>query len=518
MKWWSKNERKTLVAYALLVISLAACSDTVSTSLPGTITPIPATSTPKLSNSPNPTTTEVYPTFTATAFTATVTEPKPAPSSTIEIRKNTKYTLSAVLDYGQHHLSVEEQINYINHSPDVLSNLPLTVEATRYVDVFHLNSLTWADGQPVTGTVWDKNQLWLPLRNPLQPDESVVLYISYELALPSPTQSESTRPIPFGYTARQTNLVDWYPFVPPYTPGQGWLVHPPGFFGEHLVYDTADYQVDIRLTNAGEDSVIAASAPSVTEGDRHQYQLQTARNFVWSVSHDYQVFTKTVGMVTILSYAFPFDTIAGETVLKETANALELYIELFGPYPHSTLTIVEADFLDGMEYDGLYFLSNALYNTYSGTPADFLTAIAVHETAHQWWYGVVGNDQALEPWLDEALSTYSERLFFERTYPEALDWWWTYRVNYYEPSGWVDNSIYNPEGYLAYRNAVYLNGAIFLENLRTLVGDEAFFNFIQAYVVQNTHNLVTAEDFFSLLSEFTQVDLAPLVEEYFMYQ
>jgi aminopeptidase N len=96
----------------------------------------------------------------------------------------------------------------------------------------------------------------------------------------------------------------------------------------------------------------------------------------------------------------------------------------------------------------------------------------------------VGNDQAEEPWLDEALATYSERLFYERTYPEALDWWWAYRVNYYEPRGWVDGSIYNPEGYRAYRDAVYLNGATFLEELRQQVGEAAFFAFLQDYTAR----------------------------------
>ena len=87
--------------------------------------------------------------------------------------------------------------------------------------------------------------------------------------------------------------------------------------------------------------------------------------------------------------------------------------------------MVEADFLDGMEYDGLYFLSKGFYNLYSGGPADYLTAIAAHETSHQWWYSAIGNDQALEPWLDEALATYSERLFYENLHPEGLVWWWT---------------------------------------------------------------------------------------------
>ena len=168
-----------------------------------------------------------------------------------------------------------------------------------------------------------------------------------------------------------------------------------------------------------------------------------------------------------------------------------------------------------MEYEGLYFLSDGFYNLYQGQPGEYLVAIAAHETAHQWWYALVGNDQALEPWLDEALCTYSERLFYEYTYPEALDWWWAYRINYYDPKGWVDGSIYNPDGYRAYRDAVYLNGALFLEDLRKQIGDTVFMAFLKDYARQEAHRIATTQDFFSILKEHTQEDIQPLVKQYF---
>jgi aminopeptidase N len=176
---------------------------------------------------------------------------------------------------------------------------------------------------------------------------------------------------------------------------------------------------------------------------------------------------------------------------------------------------VEADFLDGMEYDGLYFLSNGFYNLYQGIPGDYLVTIAAHETAHQWFYARVANDQALEPWLDEALCTYSERLYYENLYPDTLPWWWDYRVNYYEPQGAVDGPIYNPAGYRPYRDAIYLNGAVFLEELRKQVGDEAFFAFLKDYVGQMSGKIATRGDFFRILGEHSGVDIAPLLDRFF---
>jgi aminopeptidase N len=291
-------------------------------------------------------------------------------------------------------------------------------------------------------------------------------------------------------------------------------------------------EVRFQVNSLLPEITVAASAQNIAAPDlaaeqtpagtsTHHYRAENVRSFALSASHQYQVFRQELEGITLLSYTFPYHAAAGERALDVTAQSVELYQELFGPYPHPVLSVVEADFLDGMEYDGLFFLSNGFYNLYAGSPAEYLTAIAAHETAHQWWYGIVGNDQAYEPWLDEALSTYCERLYYERYYPEALDWWWTYRVNYYQPTGWINTTIYNPEGstapYQYYRNAVYLNGALFFEDLRALIGDQAFFAFLKSYASENRGKIVTQEVFFQLLDQYTSQDISGLIQKYFKF-
>jgi hypothetical protein len=457
--------------------------------------------------------------FTAPTLISTPTEiltPTPAPP------EKSHYSIEAVLDYDQHQLQVSEEIHYINRSSDRLIELVLMVDPLYFPGAFQLNSLAWGDGQPVEDVTQETGWLRFPLRLPLEPDQTIDLSISYQLNLPSPSPSSAVRPIPFGYTARQTNLVDWYPFIPPYVPGKGWLAHPASYYGEHLAYDMSDFSVNIRLSKPNPNLVIAASSPATQDGEWLRYQHTDARNFAWSISPYYQTLTRQAGTVNVTSYAFNGEEKASQAVLDTTVEALELYSRLFGPYPRRALTVVEADFLDGMEYDGLYFLSKGFYNLYTGTPGEYLITIAAHETAHQWWYARVGNDQALEPWLDEALCTYSERLYYENLHPEALDWWWSYRVNYYQPRGWVDDSIYNPHGepeaYRAYRDAVYLNGAVFLEELRKNVGNQSFFDFFKEYADRYQDHLATKNDFILLIEKFTQVDLTSLLNKYFYKQ
>ena len=426
------------------------------------------------------------------------------------------YALFVVLDYWGHTLAVSETIAYTNNSPDALDELRLEVEANRWYGGFNLQSLKWENGESITDFELASNQMVIPLPQPLQPGEDLTLYLSYKLLLPPiPEPSDTSRPMPFGYTERQTNLVDWYPSIPPYRPGEGWLLHRPGYFGEHQVYEMADFDLQIRLTQPVKDLVIAASAPAEQTGDTYHYRLENVRNFVWSASHVYTVNSTVVGNVMVISYSFPTDTWAGEQVLQDTAQALGLYSDLFSPYPYASLSVVEADFLDGMEFSGLYFLSRGFYNLYDGTPQGYLTAIAVHETAHQWWYNQVGNDQALEPWLDEALCTYSERIFYENIYPDLLSWWWAFRVDYYVPSGVIDGAIYDYDSFRTYRDSVYLHGAQFLEELRTIIGDDAFFAFLRDYAARFANQKVTGDDFFAILQEHTTKDMSRIRSKYF---
>jgi hypothetical protein len=491
----AENPAATQTANAFLadIVAQAMAASPSPTSPPPTVTPIP---------SPTPAPSKI-----------------PGSPDTVVLDRLPQYRLDVEFNYSERYGVVSEEIVYTNRSGDAIPSLRLMVELAAYKELFSFTGLWWQDGQKIENATWENIQVNIPLENALMPGQSLGLKLAYEFHLPSQSAVAGDRPIPLGYTSRQANLVDWFPFIPPYRSGKGWLAHPPSYYGEHLVYDLADFEVNLRLTDARDDLVVAASAAPQKDGQWLRYKHERARGFAFSIGHEYVAETIQVGKVAVTSYYFPLNVKAGKQALKTTVEALKLYQDLFGPYPHETLAVVEADFFDGMEYDGLYFLSRAFYNTFTGTQEDYLVAIAAHETSHQWWYGVVASDQANEPWLDEALSTYCERLFYEKYYPEALDWWWYYRINYYHPQGWVDTSVYNPQGtlqtYQDYRNAVYLNGAHFFEDLRTLMGDQAFFAFLKDYATKFAGQVVLSEDFFALLGQHTQADLTPLLKQYF---
>ncbi len=432
------------------------------------------------------------------------------------INQTPSYTLQVNFDYNHQFAEVYQNIAYTNTANKPLDDILLAVDPLRQPDCFALSNLQ-ING--VEQNNYEEGDYWIkiPLSAPLVPLSSISIDLNYAIQLPSISNPlPDQKPGIFGYTILQSNFVDWYPFIPPLSESGEWVLHDPWFFGEYLVYDLADFFVTITLNNAPENTLIAASAQNLsTEKDVFYYEHTQARNFVWSASPSYILSSKEIDGIIVNSYYFVFNQAAGEQALTETVQAVEQYQEWFGPYPHQILSIVEADFLDGMEYDGLYFLSKGFYNLYDGTPQGYLTMIAVHETAHQWWYTKIANDQALEPWLDEALCTYTELLYYEKFHPEYVDWWWNYRINYYQPGGMINLSIYDYPSFVSYRDATYLQGANFFNQLRTILGDETFFQFLKTYANQNAGKISSAQSFWKILSGFDSDAQTKIIGNFF---
>jgi hypothetical protein len=477
----------------LLITFLSSCSSLNSSPTPT------ATASPVLS------TATLIPTFTPTA-TPTL----------IPALGRATYTLDTIIDYDAHTVSVNEIIFYPNHSGVQLNALVLAIVPNLWQNCFTLNNLA-LDGVPSTTYTVNGQRLDISLPAMLMPETTITISIQYTLALPFIEQTDPnvSRPRIFGYSKLQLNLTNWYPFVVPYINGN-WVLHDPWYYGEHLVYDAVDFVVNLKFADPASAPYVAASGAPEPNGDSTRYTLTAGRTFAISASREFHVSTLQVGEVTASSYSFPFVQGASRAALQASTEALQLYEQRFGPYPHKTISIVMGDFNDGMEFSAFFYLSKDFYNLYNtNAPHNYLISVAVHETAHQWWFEQVANDQAIQPWLDEALATYCERLYYETYHPDLLPLWWSYRIDFFNPQGFVDTPIYDGQGFRLYTNAVYFRGAHFLEDLRNRIGDEAFFAFLQDYLAQGKGKIVNADDFFNILSQHTKTDYSDLLRQYF---
>jgi hypothetical protein len=445
--------------------------------------------------------TQTFTPLPPTPITAPVSTAVPPPTGDTS---RTNYILYGTLDFSARTISVDETIRYYNKTGTALSDIVLSVQPNRYGGAFALNSIAQDTAALTTFTLNDQ-RLTLNLPQPLQPNSATTLTLNFNLNIPAKSSGGI-----FGYDFNQINLVDWYPFVVPYI--NGWVLHDPASFGEHLVYDSSDIELNLKT---GSDVVIAASAPSEQNGEWTRYRLYGARTFTLSASNEFLVSESTAGSVAIRSYYFDGYQTAGQAILSTAADAVSTFESNYAPYPYQTLAVVQADIHDGQEYDGLVLLATDFYGQYDGGPRNNLTTIGVHEIAHQWWFGLVGSDQALDPWLDEALATYSERIFYENNYPGNISWWWQFRVDFFKPSGFVDMPVYNAASQRQYVSAVYLNGAHFIDDVRERMGYGNFAKFLKAYAERYSRGLATPADFFALLRETVNVDISDLVAQYF---
>jgi len=88
-------------------------------------------------------------------------------------------------------------------------------------------------------------------------------------------------------------------------------------------------------------------------------------------------------------------------------------------------------------------------------------------------------------------------------------------VDAHLPSGTIDTSIYVEGGVPEYFNRTYRRGALFYQDLRETIGDEAFFAFLKDYAQSHRYKITTGKEFFTTLDKYTDADLTPILESYF---
>ncbi|MDE0609596.1 MAG: M1 family aminopeptidase [Anaerolineaceae bacterium] len=412
-----------------------------------------------------------------------------------------RHVVHATIDLAQQEITVLQDLHFRNLSASPLAELLLLVEANRKEGSVTVQRVVAGD-TPLRFTL-EGRKLTVRLPRVLQPEDAMELTLAFRLDVP-PFEADDFLGW-LGYSQYQMNLGNWLPVVAPWGGGQ-WLVNETTALGEHSVQDTADWQVYVDIENAPDDVVLAGPGQvTEMENGRWQIELQAARDFSLSVGSGYQRRATELADGTILEvYSLndaPDALAAAAWTLDVARRSMERFAALFGPIPFERLVVVEGDFPDGMEFSGLVFVSRDWFESWEGNPASYLTLITAHEVAHQWWYGSVGSDQAREPWLDEALATYSEYLLLESDFPDLLDWWWEWRVDRFAPGGHVDSDIYEFARRRDYINAVYLRGARMLHELRQDLGDDAFFGWLRRHAEQGAGNIVTEEDFWSLLND-----------------
>jgi hypothetical protein len=178
-------------------------------------------------------------------------------------------------------------------------------------------------------------------------------------------------------------------------PRRGWVTDPPArILLETSTAPAADFDVRIRAPGGLR---VLASGVEVGPGRWHAAGV---RDVAVAIGR-FRVATTVAhapGSVTVRVAATSGSTSRQLALAK---RALEQLSRRYGPYPWTAYTLVIPPDLSniGIEYPTLVFLGRSRY---------YERLLVDHETAHQWFYSLVGNDQARDPWLDETLATWAQ--------------------------------------------------------------------------------------------------------------
>jgi hypothetical protein len=361
----------------------------------------------------------------------------------------------------------------------------------------------------------DNSALRVPLPAPLQPGSATEISLTYEAIVPAGAQHGYNI---FSYSNGTAALAGFFPIIAVYDE-TGWEINVPPPYGDATYLDVAFFQLSLTVP---ENMVVAASG-SLLETRPNGDQTKTLvlvsgpmRDFYVAMRADYQVVSQRVDGVLVNSYYPPHLKEGGELVLRYAADALKVFNKRFGTYPYAEFDIVATPTLaGGVEYPGLVVVTEHLYDQTGG----FFEHAAVHEVAHQWWYGLVGNDQVKEPWLDESLTNYSTVIYWEeiKGAEMASDIIAGFFLGPYRRARdeGRDRPVIGPVSAFSegeYSTFVYSKGPLFFNALRQEVGDETYFRIMQTYYSDNKYKVVSADTLFDTIEQLSHQNIEPLRE------
>jgi hypothetical protein len=494
-----------------------------------THTPAPATTQRPVTLTSTPTATAA-PAISAARATEAVPTSQPAADLSF-LSQVPKYTIQLKLDFPAPTFQGQQSVSITNTQTTALNEL--------YFRLLPNGQLSYGDGaltvqqvkvggQAVQNELSEKDSvLKVTLPQPLDPGQHVQVDLAFQGQVPQD----------FGHTAATSGygiynqsdnvlvLANWYPILAVYD-SQGWNLDPVSYIGDSVFSEMAYYTVTI---SAPQELVIATTG--IQAGQQVEDQTATTRftsgptrDFFIAASPDFKSTSKVFEGTTINSWYLPGNEQAAEQALSIAATSLGIYNDKFGSYPYPELDVVETPlrYALGVEYPGIVLIAKDLYK--DPERPEFAVATA-HEVAHQWWYNVVGNNVFDEPWLDEAMATYSSSLYYEDAlgpaYVNGLVSSWQQRYTKLVQEGKDDlvtqtlahfESLNDPAG--VYGGVVYSKGALFFSALRQEIGDQAFFKGLWNYYHAEEFRVATAKNLLDAFEQASGRDLQAFYQQW----
>ena len=387
-------------------------------------------------------------------------------------QQEVNYTIQVSLDDKNLILHAYEEFEYVNNSPDELSFIYIHLWPNAYADnKSAMAKQHYRDGNKIMEDLPEIDKGFidsldfkvngnkveflynlshkdigkLMLKSPLKPGEKITVSTPFRVKIPSGKISR------LGHVGESFQITQWYP-KPAVYDKEGWHQMPyltqGEFYSEFGSFDvsitlpenyvvgaTGDLQTqsEIQFLNkkAEETQVKIDSGKfernkfkdfrfpeSSSKMKTIRYTQTRVHDFGWFADKRYEVLKGEVELPyskrKVTTWAMFTQTQANLWInsIEYLNDATFWYSKWNGDYPYNQVTAVDGTISagGGMEYPNVTVIGS------SGSAIGLETVI-VHEVGHNWFYGILGSNERVHPWMDEGINTANEIRYMETKYP-----------------------------------------------------------------------------------------------------
>lgn len=289
------------------------------------------------------------------------------------------------------------------------------------------------------------------------------------------------------------SMAQWYPKLAEYD-FEGWHADP--YIGRefHGVWGNFELKLNIDsryivagtgyLQNAEDIKITPKSKKRNKKTNTWHFVAPNVHDFTWAADPDYIHDKLQIDNGPTLHFYYK-NTLEKEykKYWKElqpiTEKLMAFFSENIGPYPYDQYSVIQGGD-GGMEY-GMCTLITGKRDFES------LVGVTAHELAHTWFQFLMATNESKHPWMDEGFTEYictmaevavvgvDEKKYFEKAYRRYTDLVLSGKEQ--PQSTHADRYHYNA----AYSVASYVKGAIFLRQLKYIIGENAFSKTLKQY-------------------------------------
>jgi hypothetical protein len=432
-------------------------------------------------------------------------------------QQRVEYVMNVTLDVTSHKVNGTQQLTYQNNSPDTLTKVyyhlyfnafqpgsmmdvrsrSLPDPDRRVADRIsklkddeigyqHIQALK-QDGKEVifkvTGTI-----LEVTLAKPLLPKGKAVFDMKFESQVPIQIRRSGRN----NREGISYSMTQWYPKIAEYD-FQGW--HAYQYVAREFHSPWGDFDVKITIDPKfviGGTGVLQnpeqighgysqSAKPDLSRNLTWHFVAKNVIDFAWAADPDYTHDKAKVPNGPELHFFYQKNEKTAETWKKMQEYAVKVFQYLndnFGRYPFDTYSIIQGGD-GGMEYPMCtLILGEGSLAGVSGTMA--------HEVAHSWYQMALASNEALHAWMDEGFTDFASSEAMASILNETIP---PHQSSYASYFSLVNSGLQEPANQhsdhfntnRAYSTMAYSMGAVFLEQLKYIIGEDTFYKGMKRY-------------------------------------